>query len=86
MCFLEAFSLLPDLLLSIIYQTVQNRIPYRRVSIAMFLSLMGIFFIVSEVCYLKFLILKVVLEQNIQNKYFSYPIVNYCLENFILTS
>ncbi len=53
MRFVQVVSLLLDLLWNIIYQNVQNRIPYRMVSIAMYLSKMGIFFILSEVIYMR---------------------------------
>jgi len=42
-----------NLLWNIIYQNVQNRIPYRMVSIAMYLSKMGIFFLLSEVIFMR---------------------------------
>jgi len=53
MRFVEVVSLWSDLLWNIIYQNAQNRIPYRMVSIAMYLSKMGIFFILSEVIFMR---------------------------------
>jgi len=53
MRFVQVVSLLLDLLWNIIYQNVQNRIPYRMIAIVMYLFLMGIFFILSEVIFMR---------------------------------
>jgi len=53
MRFVQVVSLFLDLLWNIIYQNVQNRIPYRIIAIVVYSSLMGIFFILSEVIYMR---------------------------------
>jgi len=86
MCFLEVVFLFLDLLWNIIYQNVQNRIPYRMVSIAMYLSKMGIFFLVSEFLKDEYLIQVAEWEPNRHNINCSYHMIKYCGENFIWIS